>query len=337
MGLKKYILFSILFIIGVALLVYSVESGDYELMVMEYTFKLPIVCWVLLPVILLFGATLLHLSFYGVKLYFFNRCVYKDELNMLEVIKNNLLNRDVVKSFNRVAFKEFYQILSQVKLLPKEGSFESSNEEIRSIIDKVKAINNGEYISLKELKLDNLNPLVIQNETNRITQDESYCLEILKRPSAHAFDNIKKAYFIVLESKSMTTIKKLLPQIKLDKSMVIALLKRDAQQTDFSLDQEEIIRYIGMVDYSKKDFIECAKLYKERMLPDDLLALFEKLSNDNELAMAAYLYLLLEYEMLEQIREIFDSSSLDEWVPYRVILELKDSGKSYSLDSLCYC
>ncbi len=72
------------------------------------------------------------------------------------------------------------------------------------------------------------------------------------------------------------------------------------------------------------------------MLPDDLLKIFEEISNLNELALDSYLFVLFEYEMLDTIREIFSSSAQDELLPYKALLELKDSGKQYTLDTLCY-
>lgn len=54
MGLKKYIGFSLLLIIVVGLYVYSVESGDYTVRILDYSLMLPIVAWVLLPIALLF-------------------------------------------------------------------------------------------------------------------------------------------------------------------------------------------------------------------------------------------------------------------------------------------
>ncbi len=63
MGLKKYIGFSLLLIIVVGLYVYSVESGDYTVTILNYSLMLPIVAWILLPIAILFVFTILHLIF----------------------------------------------------------------------------------------------------------------------------------------------------------------------------------------------------------------------------------------------------------------------------------
>lgn len=337
MGLKKYIVFSILFIALVAGYVFSILPSSYEVKVMEQSFTLPIFVWVVLPLVFLFAATLLHMFFYGFKGYLHNRSITKDEENIIESIKNNLLNKKDSKVYSRKTFKELAQILSFVKLVPKEGEFISTNDEINKIVEKTQSIKSGTYLSPKDLKLDDNNPLMVQNLINKINSDDEFCLDILKRPANYSEDMIKKAFFRVLKNKSMTTVKKILPGIKLDKEMIVELFNRDSAQTDFSLSKEEIIKYIKNIDFTKNDFIKLAKLYKNNMLPDDLLKIFEELSNSNEQAQDSYLYVLFEYEMIDTIRDIFASSAQDELLPYKALLDLKDSGKHYTLDSLCYC
>lgn len=336
MGLKKYILFSILLIILVAGYTYSILPGTYEIKVMEKTLTLPIVAWVSLPIVLLFLASVLHMFFYGFKGYLSNRSIIKDEENILESIKSNLLHKNDTRIYKRKTFRALSEILSQVQLVPKEGDFTSENKEINQIVEKLKSIDAGKYLSPKELKLEDTNPLTLKNITNKVNTDYDFCLDILKRPANHDQELIKMAFFRVLENKSMTTVKKVLSGIKLDKEMILELFNRDSQQTDFSLSKEEVIKYIKNIEFSKEDFINLAKLYKNNMLPDDLLKIFEEISNTNELALDSYLYVLFEYEMIDTIRDIFSSSAQDELLPYKALLDLKDAGKHYTLDTLCY-
>ncbi len=89
MGLKKYIAFSILLIVLVGGYVYSILPGAYEVKVMEYALTLPIYVWIGLPIALLFIGSLLHMFFYGFKVYLRNRSILRDEENILESIKSN--------------------------------------------------------------------------------------------------------------------------------------------------------------------------------------------------------------------------------------------------------
>jgi len=336
MGLKIYTVLSFLLIVLVAGFIFSLELGEYELIIGDFSLKLQVFVWVILPTVLLFLASLFHMFYYGLKGYLGNRTILKDEEKIIESIKSSLLNKSDIKSYKRQTFKDLSEILSQVNLVPKEGNFNSSNTEVNEIVEKIKNINSGKYLTPKELKLDDANPLMIQNNINKVNTDVDYCLEILRRPANHKSEIIKNAYFTVLASKSMTTIKKVLNNIKLDKEMVLELFKRDSEQTDFSLSKEEVIKYIKNIDFTKQDFIYLAKLYKNNMLPDDLLKIFEEISNNNDLALDSYMYVLFEYEMLDNIRDVFASTAQDELLPYKALLDLKDSGKQYTLDSLCY-
>jgi hypothetical protein len=64
--------------------------------------------------------------------------------------------------------------------------------------------------------------------------------------------------------------------------------------------------------------------------------MFETISNENELAIDAYLVILFEYEMIDKVRETLNGYSNEEYQPFRALLDLKDSGKNYTLENLCY-
>jgi hypothetical protein len=64
--------------------------------------------------------------------------------------------------------------------------------------------------------------------------------------------------------------------------------------------------------------------------------MFETISNDNELAMDAYLVVLFEYEMIDKVRETLNGYKKEEYQSFRALLDLKDSGKYYTLENLCY-
>ena len=335
MGLKKYSIFSILLIVLITGYTYSIQQGSYEVKFMDASVSLPIFVWIALPMFLLFMASLAHMLFYEFKLFLQKIALKKDEENTIELIKNNLLHKNEIKIFKTKFFQDLSTVLSQIDLTAKNFNFNSSIEDINIVIKKIEKIENGEYLTSKELKLDSSNELMVKNDLNKLNNNTDYCLEILKRPFNHTYDVIKKAYFIILSSQNISTIKKILPNIELDKEMVLALFKQDCKEENFLI-QEEIIKYLTKIDFSKSDFLDIAKLYKGSISPDDLLKIFEEISNINELALDSYLYVLFEYEMLDKVREIFASSSTEEFLPYRILLELKDSGKKYTLDSLCY-
>ena len=54
MGLKKYILGSVLLILAVFAYTFSIESGDYRIELMDQGFVLPVAVWIVAPVFFLF-------------------------------------------------------------------------------------------------------------------------------------------------------------------------------------------------------------------------------------------------------------------------------------------
>ncbi len=171
MGLKKYIGFSLLLIIAVALYVYSVESGSYEITVLDYTMQLPTVLWIIIPVAALFFFTVLHLVFYGSLNFFKTRGFIKDEESIVETIKSLLLQKEDKRRFKTQGYKNLASILKQLDISVKEGTFTSSNEELNNIVASIKDIANSEFGLSKE---------EIQKFTKRLDYTEQEFLTLAK-------------------------------------------------------------------------------------------------------------------------------------------------------------
>jgi len=177
-----------------------------------------------------------------------------------------------------------------------------------------------------------------KNLQNRISQDENFALEVLKKPNEYSKEIIKKAFDKVLESKSITTIKKLIDEIEFDEGMAMELLKKDSEQDpQFAMTNEQIINLITKVNLNNFQLIAIANYYKAKMSPDQIIKLYEDLTSKKEDYINAYLYVLAEYEMIDKVRDILDNSGNDEYLPFKALVDLKDSGKHiYSLDTISY-
>lgn len=338
MGLKKYILGSVVLILIIAGYTFSIEAGDYKVQVMNYSLTLPIAAWIVLPMLLLFVLTILHILFYGLKNYFAIKAISKDSDALISLVNKKLLNESSKLNFQNKNFKDISIILSQLDIDIKDSDFHSTSKDINKTIDNIFAIKSGKYISSKELKLDNHNPIMIQNILNKINQDEEFALDTVKKNSIYPTEIIKAAFLKVLETKSFTTIKKLIDEVNLDEEMTIALLKKDGEQIDkFAMTNDVILKLIKKVDLSNTQLINVAKNYKLLMSPDQIIKLYEDICANKEEYTTAYLYVLSEYEMVDKMRDILDNSSAHEFIPFKALVHLKDSGKNiYSLDTLCF-
>lgn len=332
MGLKKYIGFSLLLIIAVYVYVFSIETGSYTVKILENSLELPIAVWVILPISVLFLVTILHIVFYGFKNYLQTNSMKKDEDNITEFLKELLLENNSSKKFKQKSLKELANILSQMKIVPKDKVFNSTNSEINTIVNNIIKINSNEYVSDKSVKFNKNGEIFEKNLSNRVSEDVDYAMDVVKKSETFSKDIVKAAFSNVLKNKTMTTVKKLLDGLKLDKEMLFELMEKDSQNSDFALEHEAIIKFTKDVGFTKKDYLNFAELYKKSKKPDELINMFETISNENDEAIEAYLVILFEYEMIDNAREYLASLPDEEYLSFRALIDLKDSGKHYTLE-----
>lgn len=336
MGLKKYIGFSIIFILVVYGYLFSLELGDYELKVFDFSYTLPIVVWLVLPIAVLAIATILHLMFYGLIFYFKQKAIQCDHDLMISYLKSNLLGKSYNKRFKTKGFKDLYNILSQFDLQIKEGTFTSKDEELNKIVASIHDINNGKYINEKVIKLSELSALYNLNLLNKINEQADFAVDVVKKPENYSTNVLRHAFENVLDKKSMTTVKKIYKNIKLDKYLAKKLFEKDAANNEFGFTPDEILKIVKELDYKKEDFMDLAKNYESILKPDQIIALFEKLSSELDEATPAYLHVLCEYEMIEKVREMVSTTNENEFTAFKALLDLKEAGKHYNLESISY-
>ena len=78
MGIKRYVLLSIIYLLAVGLYVYSFNGSDYALNIYTFSLNLPIAIWIVIPAIILFLSSLSHLTYYSIKAFFYKRALKKD-------------------------------------------------------------------------------------------------------------------------------------------------------------------------------------------------------------------------------------------------------------------
>jgi len=336
MGLKKYVVLVVLFVVLVYGYVFSLELGDYKVTVLDISVNLPIAVWIILPLALLFIATLGHILFYGLLGSLKQRAVQKDHENMVMFIKSNLLGKTFNKKFKTPGFKSLYNVLKQFELQLKDETFSSTDEELNKIVANIKDIHNGKFVDDKSVKFTEYSDISTENIINKVNENIDFAQDVLKKSENYNINVVRQAFINVLEQKSMTTMKKLFKNIKLDKELAFRLFEKDAKNPDFGLTNEEIVKIVKDLDLTTEEYLTLAKIYETELKPDEIIALFENLSNQIEKAIPAYLHVLFEYEMIDKVREIVEATPEDEYTAFKALLDLKDAGKHYSLDSISY-
>ena len=336
MGLKKYVIFSIILIIVVFGYTYSLELGNYNITILNFSLELPVAAWVILPLALLSLVTYLHLLFYGLINYFKKRAVKKDHETMIDLVKSNLLEKTDLIKFKTKDFKNLHSILSQLKLNVKDSRFTSTDEELNKIVANIQDIQDGKFVTDKSFKICEISSLANLNILNKVNEQIDFAVDILKKPENYSSNVVRQSFENVLKDKTMTTIKKLYKNVKLDKELARKLFEKDAANNEFGFTTEEIVKIVKELNYNKDDFMALAKNYESILQPDQNIALFENLSAEFDEATAAYLHVLCEYEMIDKVREIVSLTPDTEFTAFKALLDLKEAGKYYNLEAISY-
>jgi hypothetical protein len=255
---------------------------------------------------------------------------------MISVIKSNLLEKTNMPKFKTKDFKNLSSILSQFKLNVSDSRFTSSDEELNKIVSYIQDIKEGKFVSDKSFKINETTTLANLNMLNKVNEQIDFAVDVLKKPENYSSNVVRQSFENVLKDKSMTTIKKLYKNIKLDKELALKLFEKDAANNDFGFTAEEILKIVKDLNYKKDDYIVLAKNYESILQPDQIIALFEKLSAELDEATPAYLHVLCEYEMIDKVREIISVSADTEYTAFKALLDLKEAGKHYELEAISY-
>jgi hypothetical protein len=116
--------------------------------------------------------------------------------------------------------------------------------------------------------------------------------------------------------------------------MLKELAQKDAQEdSQFALDDETLSTILSKAKLQTSDLIDIIKSYKQSSNPEGLIKVFKELFEKDEKYTESYLYVLGEYQMIDEIREVLINSQKDEFTVYKAYLDLRDAGKHYPLDT----
>lgn len=331
MGLKKYILFSAIFISAVGVYVFSFEGGDYSLDFFGQAVSLPIALWIVIPAIFLFLATIFHMMFYGLKEYISVRALKKDYANFVEMLKKRIVGEEYSLDLKTEWFKLPSAIVKNMKFDSVSEVALSEDDEVNSILEIVQKIENGEPVELKKYKLSLSNPVFLQNMRNRLKSNEKFAEDILKKCTDKNDLLCKEAFKAYVGYAPLSSIKRY--DYDIDKEIFDIMIDRyKAEENTLSMEAEDILNYAEKTGLSTSEYIELAKKMKNKISPDGLMFVFEKLYEKDVKAGEAYVYILFELQMIDKIREILENSAEDEFQKYKNLLFLKDSGKNFNIE-----
>jgi hypothetical protein len=114
-------------------------------------------------------------------------------------------------------------------------------------------------------------------------------------------------------------------------SLITVLNRLDAKENKLELSNEEIITLLDNLHLDKKDYINVSVSLGNKIVPERRIQLFKEISAANEVALDAYIYTLLDLEMVGEASEILDNSQAGECLKFKAYMELKNSSNNYNI------
>lgn len=327
MNLKSYTFFSFLFVCVVAVIVMFNVSGEYSMTFLGLTQTLPTAVWIVLPLILLYIATMGHFLFYGFINYLKLNSYKNDYEQLLDQISNRLIGVEDEKEFKNNEFKIISDFIAQSEIKPK-SRFKLNIPKIDKVAETIHSIEEGQYVDLAKFRLSKDNFIAQKNADNRLKSDIKYAEEILRSCDKQT-PLCMKAYEAFVEFADLKQIKKI--EVTPNKNVAQKIIVRFAGDEKYELDNEYVKEICNLVKFTKEDYLLLAKTLIRKIQPDEVLELFYHLSKESNEALGGYVYICLELEMTDKAKELLDMCADDELVDFKAYIALKNSGTSIRL------
>lgn len=335
MKLGLYTFAAIVLMVLIGGLAYSVNADYYVVEFMGVNLNFPVAAWLIIPMIVLFVFSFLHMLVYGLKNHFALNKWKKDAQTLDDALYWSLLNEPKEQKYNMDETGKSASLLSHCNLEMLEGVPEL-NSRLTKISRLLKKIQNGEYIDLKEHKLAKVfndgNHYLIQNRLNRLDVDPKFVEEVMKSSSQFSEPVQKRALEIFASRENFFKARQFAKVFDVENFLV--MLGRVNQDEDMGVSLEILKDFIDNINPTCSDFIRIASITKKHFTPDENLALFFSYQTKNEKAQYAYLYLLFEYELMDEVGRYLDEQEETEFKRFRALYTLKKSNARYKLEDI---
>ena len=294
---------------------------------------LSIAIWVVVPLFVLYIASVFHMAFYSILGGFKLRKYEKDYQLMLDTIVDAYLGKKEVKHyFKTERYKLLGSLVEHTEMSPThEVSLQSDNEKINSVIKLIEEIESGEVVDLKKYALEATNPLVLKNDRNRYAKGEINAEDILSNPQNYSPELVTEAYSDFVETSPLYAIEKY--KEFLSKESLFKILARvNADKNRLEVSNEALIELFKVLELNEKEYIEASEVLSHDMIPEQRMRLFEAMSAKNDDIMSAYLYTLYDLEMLDAADTILEISQPEEYSNFKAYQALKKHDEHYSIN-----
>ncbi|MEA1892003.1 MAG: hypothetical protein U9N33_04750 [Campylobacterota bacterium] len=334
MYIKRYTVASFILIALVGWYVYAYIT--HETMSIDFFGlalpSLPTAAWVIVPLVVFYIVTVMHMAFYALLGSLRLRKYDKDYEKLIDAISDAYLSKiDRNHQFKTPRYKLLGSIMDNTTLFPtKTLGVNTQNEKLDAILRLIDKIKSGEVVDLKKYALKPENVLVIQNNRNRYKNDELSATVVLGDFKNYDSNFVNEVYADFVKKATLNLIEE--HKSFLTKEALFSIISRvNASENTLEISNAEIVSFIDILDLNTQELIEISDILSVNMIPEQRMKLFETLSDKREDAIEAYLYTLFDLEMLSPARDFLYNTQDDEYQNFKAYLELKESGKNYNI------
>jgi len=339
MYIKRYSVAALVLMAVVGWYVYAYVTNSTMVINFFNLFELPalsIALLVVIPIFILYVASVLHMSFYNMLAKLKLRKSNKDYEKLFDAITSAYLGKKNRKhNFKTAEFELFGKLLDNSVVFPNgEIKLDEENDKIKKLnlaLDAIKEIKSGKVVELKPFALDADNPLYIQNQRNMYKNDVLKAEDILSRPSKYTKELLQEVYQDYIATTTIVNIKKY-KEFLTYPSFLIILSRINADENGIAMENDAIVTLLSVLTLGHKEYMEISRTTAKHMNPDQRIKLFEILSADKEEAVEAYLYTLFDLEMLDPAYALLEISQPDEYRKFKAYKALKENNQNFNIE-----
>jgi len=292
---------------------------------------LPIAVLVLFPVFVLYVASVLHMLYYSLKSFFKLRSYQKDYTMLVDMIMDELLNKDHHYHFKTEPYKLLAKVLENTSMTVDDDIELTENEKVNTILKMLSEVKSGKVVDLKKFNLNRENPIVIKNQKNRMLSMDLSSEDILLKSEKYTKDILEKAYVNYVATAPMYAIEKYQEHMTKD-ALYIILARVNSEENTLEVSNDSLIGLMNRLNLHKNDYLSISKELSIHMIPEQRMRLFETLAEQDEEAQEAYLYTLFDLEMIDTAKEFLETIGADDAMKFRAYLALKEGGHTFNIN-----
>ena len=280
--MKKYSIFSLIFIGLIALFVYMQNNATTTFTLFGVNITLQNAIWMAVFLGLFYIVSILFFSITHIQNFFYKKNIQKDIDILINNIKNRILYIDSFKDTKLLNYiNNFIKNINGLEIEPNKI-------EKFDFLEDIQKLKNGETIQISKYKLKEHNPWYILNIKNRLHKEKNYAKEVLKKFKNEELK--KEAFYIFAKNASINEILKY--DYPITKEIILSHINDD-----------NLKQLLKKANLNKFEEIEIAKKLYNTKTPDKELEIISPLKY-------GYAYLALKYEHLEKAKEIIEENNL---------------------------